>query len=227
MRGRITDVLQYRERAWAEEAKAVPPIQIMIERMNGLGEHIAIGDTARALELLAQYQAQLQPPFDAFQPLGELDVALELEDAARIDSAARACEGVIEQFSYEFLRPTVAYARGQAHYLRGEYRQAIAAWEDERDLNPGDHTVPRQLGQAYRELGEHRRAESAFEEALRLRPADPRTRYEVALLEAARGRTDRAVEHLRAALGVWAEADPAYKWARRARETLGRLEGRH
>jgi len=225
-RGRIRDVIEYRERAWAEQAKSAPPIQIMIQRLNGLGEFIASGDTARALALLAEYQAQLQPPFDAFKPLGDLDIALELEDPARIDSAARACEAMIERLSYEFLRPTVAYARGQAHYLRGEYREAITAWEEEERLNPGDPTTSRQLGQAYRELGEHRKAEAAFQDALRVRPADPRTHYELALLEDARGRRERAVEHLRAALDVWSEADPAYKWARRAREKLAQLEGR-
>ena len=196
----------------------------MIERLNSLGEHIAGGDTAKAFELLAEYQSQLHPPFDAFRPLGELDIGLELEDPARIDSAAQACEVVIERFSYEFLRPTVAYARGQAHYLRGEFREALAAWEELRRLNPADPTVPRQLGQAYRGLREFGRAEEALEEARRRRPADPRTLYELALLADARGRRDRAVEHLRAALEVWTDADPAYKWARRAREKLAQLE---
>ncbi|HET7040269.1 MAG TPA: protein kinase, partial [Gemmatimonadales bacterium] len=224
-RGRLGDLVGYREQAWAEEAKSVPPIQILFERMNALGEHVARGDTARALELLAEYQAQLQPPFDAFKPLGDLDIAIELEDPARIDSAAAGCEAMIRQFSYEVFRPAVAYARGQAHYLRGEYREAIAAWQEEQRLAPGEPSTFRQLGQAWRELGEHRRADAAFKEALRLRPADGRTRYEFALLEEARGHRERAVEHLRAALEVWADADPAYKWARRAREALSRLEG--
>jgi tetratricopeptide (TPR) repeat protein len=225
-RGRIQDVLEYRERAWTAQARLAPPIQIMIQRLQGLGEYIAAGDTARALELLAQYQTQLQPPFAVFRPIGDLDVALEMEAPARIDSAVHALETIIAQSSYEFLRPAVAYARGEAHYLRGEYRDAITAWEEEGRLHPGDPTTVRQLGQAYRELGDHRRAESAFQEALRLRPADPESHYEAALLDDARGRKDRAVEHLRAALEVWADADSTYKWARRAREKLAQLESR-
>jgi tetratricopeptide (TPR) repeat protein/tRNA A-37 threonylcarbamoyl transferase component Bud32 len=225
-RGQMTEAIRHRERAWVEEAKSVPPIQIMIERLQNLGDHIAAGDTARALELLAEYGRQLQPPFDAFSPLGELDIALELEDVTRIATAAAAIERVIERSSYGFLRSVAAFARGQAHYLRGEYREAISAWEEERGLNPRDPSIARQLGQAHRELKDHGRAEKALEEARRLRPADPRTRYELALLEEARGRRDRAIEHLRAALAVWADADPAYKWARRAREKLAQLEGR-
>jgi tetratricopeptide (TPR) repeat protein len=224
-RGRIRDLIAYRERAWGEEAKVAPPVQLIISRLNGLGEHVTAGDTARALELLAQYKAELNPPFDAFRPLGDMTVAIALENPDRIDSAARAVEAVIEQFSYEFLRSPVAYAKGQAHYLRGNYRDALIHWEAEKRLNPGEPSVDRQLGQAWRELGEHRRAEAALRQALRLRPADPRVHYEFALLDESRGRRDRAIEHLRTALRAWADADPNYRWTRRAREALSRLEG--
>jgi tetratricopeptide (TPR) repeat protein len=223
-RGQLAEAMRQRERGWVERAKAAPPIQTMIERLGALGDYIASGDTVRALELLAQYRQQLQAPFDAFLPLGELDIALALEQPDRIDSAAAALDRTIRQFSYEFLQQTVVYARGQAHYLRGEYRAAIASWEQERKLDPGDPTIPRQLGQAYRELGEHGRAEAEFQEAQRRRPADPRTMYERALLDEARGRRDDAIKGLRAALAVWTDADPGFKWANRARAKLSQLE---
>jgi tetratricopeptide (TPR) repeat protein len=87
-----------------------------------------------------------------------------------------------------------------------------------------DPSVPRELGQAWRELGELGRAEKLLEESRRLRPADARTRYELALLEEKRGSREKAIEHLRAALSVWSDADPAFKWAQRARERLSQLE---
>ena len=225
VRGQIRDGLRYQERAWDERAKIGPPIQVMIDRLRGLGDYIAAGDTARGLALLEEWGGQLQPPFDAFRPLGDLDVALELEQPDRIDSAAAAMERVVDQFSYEFLRPAVVFARGQAHYLRAEFREAIANWERERELRPGNPTVPRQLGQAYRGLRDFRKAEETLNEARRIRPADPRTFYEIALLDEARGRRADAITNLRAALEIWADADPSYKWARRAREKLTELEG--
>ena len=223
VRGRIRDAIALKEQVWAKRARSSAPIQIMVQRLTSLGLYVAIGDTARARELLARYKQELQPPFHVFRPLGDLDIARELEDAAAIDSGAAAVEALISQSGYEFLRPAAVYSRGLARYLAGDYRAAIAAWEEEGRLSPGDPGVPRQLGEAYRELGEHRRAEAAFREALRLRPADPRTRYELALLEEARGRREQAVEQLEAALATWAEADPEYKWARRAREKLAAL----
>jgi tetratricopeptide (TPR) repeat protein len=226
LRGRIREALGYRERAWTEQAKGAPPVMVMIARLRGVGDYAAGGDTARARALLADYHRQLQPPFDVLVPLGDLDLALELEDPTQIDTAAARLERAIQQSSLALLQPVAAYARGQAHYLRGEYRDAITDWQEEQRLNPSDPSIPRQLGQAYRGLRDYGRAEAALKEAQRLRPSDARTMYERALLEEARGRREQAIASLRAALDVWANADPGYKWARRAREKLAQLEGR-
>jgi tetratricopeptide (TPR) repeat protein len=226
-RGQVREAVRQRELGWTLRARVAPPIQLMIQRLQGVGDFIAIGDTARSLALLQQYRRDLKPPFDAFLPLGELDVALELEAPDRIDSAAAAIEQVIAERSYAFLKPNAVYGRGQAHYLRGEFREAIANWEEEQQLNPNDGTVPRQLGQAYRGLSEYDKAEAEFEEALRRRPSDARAMYEVALLDEVRGRHEEAITRLRGALQVWAEADASYKWAHRAREMLARLDPGH
>ena len=222
-RGRIRDMLAYRERGWAEAAKYSPPIAILTERLNVLGDYVTIGDTARAYELLQRYKAALVPPFEHFRPLGDLDIALALEDPARIESATGAFDSLITRSSFEVLRSVVVSARGESHYLRGNYREAIAAWEEEARLSPTDPSPQRKLGQAYRELGEYRRAEASFQRTLRVRPADARAHYELALLEEARGRREAAVAQLRAALTTWAEADATHKWARRARDKLAQL----
>ena len=39
------------------------------------------------------------------------------------------------------------------------------------------------------------------------------------------GRMEEARTHLERALEVWAEADPAYRWAQRAREAAERIGG--
>jgi hypothetical protein len=45
----------------------------------------------------------------------------------------------------------------------------------------------------------------------------------MALVDAEQGDTEAALEHLRAALEVWSEADPAFEPAQRAREKLAEL----
>jgi tetratricopeptide (TPR) repeat protein/tRNA A-37 threonylcarbamoyl transferase component Bud32 len=225
-RGRLGEALGYREQQLAAAAAFAPPIQVMMGRLRSVDDYVAAGDTARAFRLLDSLGRRLQPPFDRVRAIGQLDLALALEDADQIDSAAAAVEGLIERLSVEIIRPLVAYARGRAHFLRGEFREAIVSWEQERRRDPSDWSISRQLGEAYRGLGELERAEQLILEAQRVSPASPRTHYELALVYAEMGRHDDAVASLRRALEVWSNADPHYVWARRARDKLAELEGR-
>jgi tetratricopeptide (TPR) repeat protein/tRNA A-37 threonylcarbamoyl transferase component Bud32 len=225
LRGRMVEALGYRERLLKAAPAVIPPVQVMIARLRTVDDYVAAGDTARALHLLDSLGRQLQAPFDRMAGVGQLDLALALEDADQIDSAAVAVEEMIEQLSLEIIRPLVSYARGRAHFLRGEFTEAIASWEEQLRHEPGDWSISRQLGEAYRGLGELERAEQLMLEAQRVSPASPRTHYELALVYAEMGRRAEAVASLRRALEVWSEADPHHVWARRARDKLGELEG--
>ena len=123
------------------------------------------------------------------------------------------------------MQSRVAYARGRARHLRGDYEGAIESWEEQQRLQPSAWSISRDLGQAYRGLGDLERAEASILDAQRIAPAAPRTHYELALVFAEMGRTGDAVASLRRALAVWDDADPSYTWARRAREQLNRLQG--
>jgi tetratricopeptide (TPR) repeat protein/tRNA A-37 threonylcarbamoyl transferase component Bud32 len=118
-RGRMVEALGHRERQLAVAAAFRPPIEVMLQRLRSVEDHVAAGDTARAFQLLDSLGRQLQPPFDRFRAIGQLDLALALEDADQIDSAAAVIEGLIERLSVEIIRPLVAYARGRAQLLRG------------------------------------------------------------------------------------------------------------
>jgi len=225
-RGRLVAALAYQERQLAVLAGLGPPIEAMVARLRSVDDYVAAGDTARALHLLDSLGRQLQPPFDRIRAIGQLELALALEDADQIDSAAATIEGWIEQLSVEIFRPMTADARGRARFLRGEYREAIASWEEQLRRDPSDWTISRQLGEAYRELGELERAEQLMLDAQRVSPASPHTHYELALVYAEMGRHDDAVASLRRALEVWLDADPHYVWARRARDKLAELEQR-
>jgi len=60
---------------------------------------------------------------------------------------------------------------------------------------------------------------------LSVSPYGARNNYEMALTLAAMGRMEEAWVHLDRALEVWADADPTYKWAQRAREAAERVGG--
>ncbi|MEX0692313.1 MAG: protein kinase [Gemmatimonadales bacterium] len=222
-RGQMRQALTVGVQGLNLQARFSAPVQTQLRTLFTLGHHIAAGDTAQAFRLLTQYGEALQPPLDAFLPLAHVSIAVELEDPVRLDSAAAGLERAIATLGIAAFQPNVVYARGLAHYLRGEYQQALERWQDEQSLNPGDWTVNRQLGQAHRGLGNHDRALALFQEALRVRPSDPLTRYQLGLLYRDMGRREDARREVQAALDVWSEADSGFKWVRRARETLQSL----
>jgi tetratricopeptide (TPR) repeat protein len=224
-RGRAREALQYREREVAAEVTSLPPLQVAVNRLQDLDDYVYAGDTARALAIFDSISGALQPPFDGLSALGRLRLSVALEDPGRIDSAVVATERLIEQFSWAFLQPLVAYARGRAHYLRGDYQGAVASWEEQRRLNPSDWSIARQLGEAYRGLGNLEQAEALILEAQRISPAAPRTHYELALVYADMGRNSDAVVSLRRALDIWSDADSSYIWALRALAKLAELHG--
>jgi len=79
------------------------------------------------------------------------------------------------------------------------------------------------LGRCYRKLGELKKAEKHISISLKKAPYDPDYNYEMALVYADMGKNGKALEYLEKSLEVWAEADPDYKPAQKAREKLTEL----
>jgi Flp pilus assembly protein TadD len=153
-----------------------------------------------------------------------MDIYLTLEDADAIEATLPGVEAFIDTVQYELVRPALFAAQGEAHALRGEYREAIRAFEEQKRLAPSNTSISMELGRCYRGLGEFDRAVSLIEETLKTSPYGARTNYEMALTYEAMGRLDEARVHIGRALEVWADADPTYKWAQRAREAAERMD---
>jgi tetratricopeptide (TPR) repeat protein len=154
-----------------------------------------------------------------------MDIYLTLEDVDSIEATLPGVEAFINTLQYEIVRPALFSAQGKAHVLRGEHQEAIRAFEEQQRLAPSSTGVSMDLGRCYRELGEFDRAVSFLQEALRISPYGARNNYEMALTYEAMGRREEARTHLDRALEVWADADPTYKWAQRAREASERMGG--
>jgi tetratricopeptide (TPR) repeat protein len=157
--------------------------------------------------------------------LGEMDIYVALEDPDAIEAIVPGVETAIATLKYEIVRPALLSAQGEAKALRGEYREAIQFFEEQRRLVPARTSPIRDLGRCYRELGEYNEAVDLLQRALRVSPFSARTNYEMALTYEAMGRLDDARTHLDRAREVWAEADPGYKWAQRALDLAQRMEG--
>jgi len=224
-RGQVGRSIEYIEQRLSEASAYLPGFLVVQQRMVGAGTYAEAGRLEEAWALVEEARTQLPPPFDAMAPLGELDIYRTLEDADAIEATLPAVEAFITSLQYEIVRPAVVTAQGEAHALRGEYREAVQRFEEVQRLAPSNTSIPMKLGRCYRELGELDRAVSFLQEALSISPYGARNNYEMALTYEAMGRTEEARTHLDRALEVWADADPTYKWAQRAREAAERMEG--
>ena len=222
-RGQMGRAIEHLEQRLAEEASYMPGLIAVQMRLGAASTYVEAGREADAFAMVEGARAELPPPFDALAPIGDLGIHLARNDADAVEATLPAIEAIITNFQYEILRPRIAYAQGRIHELRGEFREAIAAYDEERRLSPSDMAIPRQLGRCYRELGEYDRALALLQESLQVSPYQPRTNYEMALTYEAMGRMEDARTHLERALEVWAEADPGYEPAAEAREKLAEL----
>jgi tetratricopeptide (TPR) repeat protein len=222
-RGQLEKAIEYESLAQEQRQQFMPPFATIVTQFRSLGIHVAAGHADRAYETLDAVRAELAPPWDAFIPMGELFLYLELEEP---DSAERALEGVesfIQAFSFDAFMPLVFYARGRIHEMRGEYEEAIQAYEQDLALSPTDESIYEEIGRCYREMGELDEAQAQLSKTLTVRPYEATAHHEMALVRAEMGDSEAALEHLRTALEVWSEADPAFKPAQRAREKLDEL----
>jgi tetratricopeptide (TPR) repeat protein len=224
-RGQVERSLEIMEQRLAEAPSYQPGFMVVIQRLVEAGTYAEAGRLEDAWALVEQARTELPPPNDAMAPLGEMDIYLTLEDADAIEATLPAVDASITTLQYEFVRPALVAAQGEAKALKGEFREAIRLFEEQLRLAPASTTVPMDLGRCYRELGEYEQAVAHLQDALRVSPFGPRTNYEMALTYEAMGRMEDARSHLDRSLEVWADADPTYKWARRARELAERMEG--
>ncbi len=167
--------------------------------------------------------AELGPPFNQLLPLGQLEMALELEQPDRAEQALPGVEQFIKAFGFQFLQSTVMHARGRIDELRGSFDEAIRNYEAVLAEDPRSMGPKLAIGRCYRELGKFDLAEEYLNDVLKIAPFSPRAHHELGLTYAGSGETAKAIEHLETALKVWKDADSEFDDAREAREKLEEL----
>ncbi len=222
-RGERRKALEYQERALDEAASFAPPVSIIQGRLINLDLYVHVGRSEEALELLEMLRAQLPPPLDALVPIGRMNVYEALERPDELAEAVQAGVAMLEATGMNSLQQPVLYFTGRLHEMRGEWAEALATYEQERDHDPTDSSIATQMGRCHRELGNLERAESLIRETLAVVPSNGRAHYELALVYQRMNRRSDAVAHLERALETWAPADEDYVWAARARARLAEL----
>lgn len=224
-RGSYGAAVTYLERSLAESQAFQPPVVRVQERLISLDGYVHAGRTEEALTLLDSLSAQLPPPMDALVPIGAIDLYQALEQPEELAAAVAEGEAMLERSRLEYLRQPVVWGRGRLHEIRGEWDEAIRAYEEERTLNPMDPTIPLQLARCHRARGDLDRALALVMESLETRPSSAPSHLEAARIYRALDRPVDAKRHIERALETWAPADPGYGPAAEARAMLAELRG--
>ncbi|MEX1343849.1 MAG: tetratricopeptide repeat protein, partial [Candidatus Limnocylindrales bacterium] len=222
-RGAYLRALDYQLQLEAEGAAFLPPVAQVQARLLGLRTYVHAGQAEEALERLAELAGQLQPPMDALVPIGRIALHESMGEAEPLAAALDEARAMLERTGLNMLERDIVYGQGRLHEIRGEWDQAIAAYEEEFRLSPTDTSIPLQLGRVYRARGDLGAAEKQLRATLTAQPSHGRANYELALVYAARGGRAEAIRHLERALATWASADEAFEYPRRAREKLATL----
>ena len=114
--------------------------------------------------------------------------------------------------------------RGRIEELAGDHAAALASYREVMEREPSSNRQ-RSIGRTLRAWGRLDDAEAELRDALRLSPASPDSHLEMACVLERKGDVAGAVEHLRAALAAWENADEVFQPARDAREKLAALGG--
>ena len=224
LKGQMSKSLEYFDLKLTEMEKIQPLTMILGERMNALDKYIKAGKNDIAFQTIKAIEEQIEPPLDKFIPFGYLDIYLELEDADNAEKAIEGAEAAIQAFQIEIVRSEINQAQGKVHEMRNEYKQAILSYEKILELEPTAVIVNIDIGRCYRKLKDFEKAEEYVQKTLKIFPFGPNTNYEMALVYYDMDKKTKALEYLKRALLVWEEADPEFKPAKKARETLAEWE---
>jgi tetratricopeptide (TPR) repeat protein len=223
LRGQVRKAIEYIELRLVEQEKFDTRLNILDARLSSLERYILAGKTDTAFQIAKEMEETLGPPLDVNIPLAYLRIYLELEQADEIEQYLGEFEAWLEMIEIEALRPLINWAQGKLHEIRGDYQAAIKFYSkniESYSINPG---MDFHIGRCYRMAKDYKKPEEYFQKIIDFHPYWPEELYEFGLVYAEWGKQDKAIEYLKRAQDIWADADPDYKPALMLREKLDEL----
>jgi tetratricopeptide (TPR) repeat protein len=223
VRGRLAEAIEHKKLEWRERELYEAPAVVLSSELMSLDLFAKAGRSDEAFEIIRQAELELAPPFTLNIPFGYLAVYLEVEDAKRAQAAHAEAEARMEESGRGQVRSYLLASQGKIHELRGEYEKAVERYAEALAFAPTDVVINRSLGRCYRMLGQLASAEKELLRNLSVTPQNPLSHHELALVYAEGGQQSKALEHLQVALDVWSDADPDFKPAQDARQSMAEL----
>jgi len=223
-RGQTGKGIDYMELKIAEQEKYDVQLNILQSRIDAAERYTIAGNPDRAFQIVDSIDSQLGPPLDYLAPFGYLIIYLELEDAENMEENLEEVVAFAEARELGVLQFFLEFVRGKLHELRGEYDLAIQQYNKVLDLTPSNKSKHLDLGRCYRLKKDYKKAEEHMQEILGIHPFWPEENYELGLVYADWGKTEKALEFFHKAQSIWEDADPDYKPAQKVQEKLAEWE---
>jgi tetratricopeptide (TPR) repeat protein/tRNA A-37 threonylcarbamoyl transferase component Bud32 len=220
VRGEYNKAIETMRSLFSVQIKTTTPLQAYLTGLPDMDLFVHAGREDEGLSAMKEIEAMVTtPPFDKAVSFGYLEIYLAKEDPDRAEVALAGLGEYIESLGIEILRRHYNHALGKIHEMRGEFDEAISAYEKMLQDDPSDYAALYGIGRCRRKQGDHQQAVEFLEKSAQYRPYHGRVNYELALAYHAVGRHKDATERLDRALEVWKNADPTFKNAAEARAT--------
>jgi tetratricopeptide (TPR) repeat protein len=159
----------------------------------------------------------------ALATLSDHDICREA--AGEVNTRILACSRILDDLQEPLaVRSLAARERAHAHYLRGDYDQAIADLTVALQFAPADAGLHIERGLAYEEKPDYDRAIADYTAAIRLAPEEGRAWHHRGRVHSARRQYEPAVADFTAALRAEPGWGFSYYLRARAYQELGRRE---
>jgi tetratricopeptide (TPR) repeat protein len=218
-RGQIRRSIETTEKSLLEVAKFAPPAQVTLARLPLPGAWARI-DAATAERELRELRQSIPAAWSLYQPVADLLVYTELDDAVRTEQATNALDQLVKQSNMRALQVYVAYGRGRVAELRGDCASAVRSYRELAAIDPTDLKTHTYIGRCLRKQNQHREAQAELNKVLAAMPAHGEANLEMGLLFQESGDAAKARMYLQRALNTWQGADAAFKPAQQARAAL-------
>jgi arylsulfatase A-like enzyme/tetratricopeptide (TPR) repeat protein len=159
-----------------------------LERLRALG-YVGAGSDGSPAKLRS---GPLPDPKDRIPLLHELQSAVGLRDAGRLDEAARALEALAPK---DPDNPEVPLTLASVYYRRGRFEAAIAAGRRVLELNPRYAIGVLDLALSYQAAGRLDEAIAGFERTLELLPDNVKALLNLAEIHYSRGERQKAFDY--------------------------------
>lgn len=227
LRGQWQKVLENLPILMAARTRTSSPINALLVEAVYAEAYVTAGRKDEAFSVLKSIETRVEPTpvLRLFVLLGYLSVYLTLKDAGRAEPLVAQVEKIIKDYGLNQLKRAEGLTKNRAMIaeLRGDHRRALQIYRQYLQEDPTSVLTNIDIGREHRRLKDYNNAQTTLQKALNFYPSHPEAHYELADVYAEQGNRAEALREVRLALKVWADADPSYDLARKARELEARL----